>query len=673
MRHIRMGAGGTAARALGLAVLVAAGAGPAAGDTVVLRDGRALEGEVSEEGDVLVLQQRYATIRVPRSEVDSVRLDERAPTDPGTTPETRPEEPVPGAGSGTKADDTPAAGMLASAARLRSSRRHEEAVGVLELLLSLYPASREAGLARERLAQYRADYLQSLGLIEVDGEWLTPEQVKEREGKVRYLGTWHDRAGHERWLANNTYYEGQVREKNFEIWTNVPNAEDRWLAWLAFKTGQVYEAYEDIYGVKDREDPGVIQVGIPESRGDTTLPRRETVKAERDHVRIYVARDYVSYLRMGGPPGGLGVTHTLRDHDFVLHTYLQDSTERWSVMAVYIHEMGHVFFNRVLKYGPRWIDEGLAHYFALGHFMDMGYGRNEFKDDDCVRTVETLLRAGGYDTIGDLLRKETYALGFGGHQYAESWVFVSLLMDRYPREFRRYVRALRTDRTTAFYDYFPEDLRLEDQRLEQFDAMRLATYRQTLADHPINPAVTREALQGIRLLYRFPLTNWTAARFMQDVLMDTQLANVSDAEVRQEVLKARHKTLLGLFGRAEADRIEFDFDDTRSSTKGPIAAADAWRRLAMAYEEKGWTDRALQEYRAMERAYLALDVIDAVEYARQRVQMVECGLRGLPFDPRLVRHAPRIVAMLGPELARFPHPASLVDRALSLAEGLEGR
>jgi hypothetical protein len=117
-----------------LLALLATGAGA---DTLILKDGKKLEGTVTEQGDAYEVQTRQGKVTVRKAEVQEVQK---------------------GASAGAKTDapagandEKAAADLLASAEELIKKKSLTEAKSVLERIGRQYPASGVAGKARDLL------------------------------------------------------------------------------------------------------------------------------------------------------------------------------------------------------------------------------------------------------------------------------------------------------------------------------------------------------------------------------------------------------------------------------------------------------------------------------------------------------------------------------------------
>lgn len=150
-------------RLLASAVLaLLAVAGPARADTVVLVDGRQVQGRTREEGDELVVQQKFGEVRFPRAQV--VRV--------------------------VKEDD-----VYAQLER----KQKELADGTADERYSLGVWCREKGLDGEarvaftsvlRLDPDHAGARAALGYVREDGRWLTEDDRMRAQGLVKVGARW---------------------------------------------------------------------------------------------------------------------------------------------------------------------------------------------------------------------------------------------------------------------------------------------------------------------------------------------------------------------------------------------------------------------------------------------------------------------------------------------------
>ena len=95
-----------------------------------------------------------------------------------------------------------------------------------------------------------------------------------------------------------------------------------------------------------------------------------------------------------------------------------------------------------------WADEGLAHYFEIKYFntadntCDEEGEEEEFTSSDWEVDVRKALEAGKAPSFADLSIKSTTGLFKDEHKFA--WSFVDFLMDRDPKGFKKFMKAIKS-------------------------------------------------------------------------------------------------------------------------------------------------------------------------------------------------------------------------------------
>lgn len=161
------------------ALLLLAVAAPAQADRVHLRNGRVVEGEVREDGDVVVVRTRSGIeARLPRGDV--LRIEVAA----------TPAQLATARLTALAADDL--AGHLMLARDCDGGGLDDLAREVRDRILTRWPdepeTRRRLGWVREGERWItRADYMQGLGLVQADGgrTWTTPDDAARREDVER--------------------------------------------------------------------------------------------------------------------------------------------------------------------------------------------------------------------------------------------------------------------------------------------------------------------------------------------------------------------------------------------------------------------------------------------------------------------------------------------------------
>jgi hypothetical protein len=151
-------------------------AGAASADVVRLRDGRTLEGIVSEEGATVVVRQRLGEVRVDRAQVQSIESTD----DPADQLERLRKELA-----GGTADERYRYAVFARENGFEDEARHA--------FLSVLRVDAEHAGARAALGyvQHEGRWLtvddrnRALGLVQVRGEWITPAEKAAREREAQ--------------------------------------------------------------------------------------------------------------------------------------------------------------------------------------------------------------------------------------------------------------------------------------------------------------------------------------------------------------------------------------------------------------------------------------------------------------------------------------------------------
>ncbi len=161
---------------LALAALLCATAGASA-DEIVLKNGRTLEGEVTESGDLVVFRRPGLSMEIRRDEVAEIR---KAPT--------AKEQYAKKAAELDAADAAASKAAGAGVAKGDAEARHR---------LGLWCAAK--GLKEEAAAQQRravdldpdhAGARRALGFVKTDSGWRPEEEVMKERGLVRTEGGW---------------------------------------------------------------------------------------------------------------------------------------------------------------------------------------------------------------------------------------------------------------------------------------------------------------------------------------------------------------------------------------------------------------------------------------------------------------------------------------------------
>ena len=137
-------------------------AGTAAADVVHLRNGKTIEGTVTERGDKVAIKTRFGTITLSRSEV--ARVEKKAPIEA----EFRARR--------AKIADDDVEGRFLLALWLDEKGHEAEARRELEAILKVDPDHRGAHY--------------TLGHVRYDGKWMTESEAMIAQGYVRHEGRW---------------------------------------------------------------------------------------------------------------------------------------------------------------------------------------------------------------------------------------------------------------------------------------------------------------------------------------------------------------------------------------------------------------------------------------------------------------------------------------------------
>jgi len=144
------------------ALLLSLAAGLAFGDTVVTRDGRRLEGKTKDLGDEILLEGKFGSTKIPKNQIEKIEY--------GKTGRELYEEKV-------------------------AALKDEDAKGHWALALWCKDAGLEGEYRKEAAKTIAADRNHeaarlALGHKLVDGVWMSPDEVHEANGEVKYKGEW---------------------------------------------------------------------------------------------------------------------------------------------------------------------------------------------------------------------------------------------------------------------------------------------------------------------------------------------------------------------------------------------------------------------------------------------------------------------------------------------------
>jgi hypothetical protein len=165
-------------------VLLALALAPARADTVVLTDGRQVSGRTSEEGDSIVVQQKFGEVRFPKALVAKI----------------------------VKEDDLYSQLERKQKDLANGTADDRYTLGVWCREKGLDAEARSAFLSVLRLDPDHTGARAGLGYVRQDGRWLTEDDLMKAKGLVKFDGRWMEPAEKVRLEADQAKKRALARE-----------------------------------------------------------------------------------------------------------------------------------------------------------------------------------------------------------------------------------------------------------------------------------------------------------------------------------------------------------------------------------------------------------------------------------------------------------------------------
>jgi hypothetical protein len=350
------------ARLLALIALIVLSSGVCLADVVVLKNGSRIEGQVSEEGDSVIVKMPTGTITIPKDQVANIQSKQ--------TPMEIYKE------NAAKVAANDAEGHYRLALWCGANGLDGDCRAEMEKVLKISPdhegARKALGYAkqdgkwvtaenRRRIAQEKFESeMLAKGFVKHEGRWVTQaEKDVLDKGLVCLDGKWMDP---EEALAACAEFNAADREKDSDL--------DRALWENAFEHKTLrYRVRCNV----SRELTDELSAHIQESFTvyEKTIPVAPPEAVEMPTMPVNVYADEAMFREITGQPYAAG----LYNGKFI-ESYFKGPDAPYAkeaLLSVLDHEACHYYLDMAFRNRiPRWLNEGCTQYFSIGRIADEG-------------------------------------------------------------------------------------------------------------------------------------------------------------------------------------------------------------------------------------------------------------------------------------------------------------